>query len=507
MQEDHVFNGDGREAPELIVRGLTKRFGGVTAVDDVGFRLPGGQALAVVGPNGAGKSTLLKLLAGAHTPTSGSIEFGGRRLERASARQVVRAGIALAHQIPRPFTGLTVWENVAIGAGARGRAAEEHIAAVIAECGLQDKMRRRAENLRLLDLKRLELARALSTRPRCILLDEVAAGLSGRELDEVIALIARISATGCGLVLVEHVEGVVQSLVDRVIVMDWGRIIAEGTPAQIAADATVRQVYLGDGARPRTAARETPPARSGPPLLRLEGVDLAYGDIPALRGVDLEVWPGEVVAVLGANGAGKSSLAAAISGAERVRSGSVRFGADDVTALPAYRRARRGIAHCPEGRRVFPALSVEENLKLALPLRMPAKEVAGRLEDVYAVFPALAEMRARRGGALSGGQQQMLAIGRALIGRPRLVVLDEISLGLAPVVIDGLYEAIEAIRSEGIAVVVVEQNVHRCLAVADRAYVLDRGVVSYAGDPAPLSDPRLLERLYFGSPREEALSP
>lgn len=199
----------------LQVDHLTKRFGGVTAVSDVSFTVAAGEALAVIGPNGAGKSSLLKLLSGVYRPDEGSVVFGDTSVNNLAPDAVARHGIGLAHQIPRPFKGLTVRENVAIGAmsqpGSRRRTRHEFVETVLETCGLADKAAVPGSGLRLLDLKRLELARALSVNPSLILLDEVAAGLNGRDLDEVIELIRTISDQGRSLVLVEHVEGVVAS--------------------------------------------------------------------------------------------------------------------------------------------------------------------------------------------------------------------------------------------------------------------------------------------------------
>jgi len=489
----------------LRVAGVSKRFGGVTAVDNVSFAVAPGEALAVIGPNGAGKSSLLKLMSGTYKTDTGTIYLDDTRLDTLAPHAVARMGVSLANQVPRPFRGLSVRENVAIGALSSGRrtrrAAPEAVEQVLHTCGLAHKADLDAQHLRLLDLKRLELARALSTNPTIILLDEVAAGLNGKELDDVIELIRAIHAEGRTLLLVEHVEGVVASLVDRVVVIDWGKVIAEGTPAQVSADPRVREVYLGGGhggIRKDRSADHTR-AQGDAPLLAVDGVTAAYGDIVALRNVSLELRAGETVAVLGANGAGKSTLASVISGLLPPREGSVRLEGSDVTGLPAFKRAGLGIAHCPEGRRVFAELTIGENLQLAAPLRLPKAQLAARKATVHAIFPMLADMDHRNAGTLSGGQQQMLAIGRALMAEPRVLVLDEISLGLAPVAIDALYEALDVIRDQGIAILLVEQNVHRSLAVADRVYVLERGRITYAGGPEPLTDEDTLNEFYFGT--------
>ncbi|MEC3993761.1 ATP-binding cassette domain-containing protein [Actinacidiphila sp. DG2A-62] len=491
---------------------MTKRFGGVTAVDDVSFSIAAGEAVAVIGPNGAGKSSLLKLLSGVYRPDEGTVLVGGTAVETLPVHAIARHGIGLAHQIPRPFRGLTVRENVEIGAMARrgGRRAghrDPYVDEVLETCGLAGKADLPAASLRLLDLKRLELARALSVDPALILLDEVAAGLNGRELEDVIALIRAIHGQGRSLMLVEHVEGVVASLVDRVLVIDWGKLIADGTPAQIAADPRVREVYLGAGRPARPAAPEAPrrPAADAAPLLRASALTTAYGDITALREVSVDVAEGEIVAVLGANGAGKSTLAGTLSGLLRPASGQVLLDGRDITGHRPHTRNREGIAHCPEGRRIFKDLTVRENLALPAGPRLRGPELRRRMADVHAVFPVLADFADRRAGGLSGGQQQMLAIGRALMSRPRLLICDEISLGLAPVAVDALYEALSTIRQTGVAVLLVEQNVHRALTVADRVYVLERGRVSYSGPPGPLADPDVLNAFYFGAGTQSAL--
>jgi branched-chain amino acid transport system ATP-binding protein len=231
-------------------------------------------------------------------------------------------------------------------------------------------------------------------------------------------------------------------------------------------------------------------------LLELESVSCFYGDFQALFDVSLEVGEGETVAVIGANGAGKSTLLAAVAGLLRPASGDIRFGGRRIGGLAAHRRVTAGISLVPEGRRIFPSLTVAENL------RVGARRRSGpwSLRKVYDLFPLLDGLSTRWGGTLSGGEQQMCAIGRALMGNPRLILLDELSLGLAPVIIRSIYETIGAISREGTTVVLVEQDVGQALAAADRAYCLLEGRISLHGDARELTREQVVDA-YFGARR------
>ena len=217
------------------------------------------------------------------------------------------------------------------------------------------------------------------------------------------------------------------------------------------------------------------------PLLKIRGVETFYGKIMALRGVDLDVQPGEIVTMIGANGAGKSTLMMTICGSPQARSGTIHFDGTDITRAPTHEIMRMAIAQSPEGRRIFPRMTVLENLQMGASITDMA-HFEGDLKKVYDLFPVLRNRRNQRGGTLSGGEQQMLAIGRALMSRPRLLLLDEPSLGLAPLVVKQIFSTIgELNRTEGLTVFLVEQNAYHALKLAHRGYVMVNGSITMSG--------------------------
>ncbi len=236
----------------------------------------------------------------------------------------------------------------------------------------------------------------------------------------------------------------------------------------------------------------------GPPLLVVEAVEAGYGPIRALDRVSLEVGPGELVAIIGANGAGKTTLLMAISGVVPLRGGRVTFAGRPLAGLPPHEIVRLGVGHAPEGRRIFPRLSVRENLELGGFARPDRAAVRGDIDEVCGLFPVLGDRLGQLGGTLSGGEQQMLALGRALVGRPRLLLLDEPSLGLAPLVVAKIFEVIAGLAARGIAVVLVEQNARAALKLASRGYVLENGRVTLTGSGRDLAGDRRVRDAYLG---------
>ncbi len=232
-------------------------------------------------------------------------------------------------------------------------------------------------------------------------------------------------------------------------------------------------------------------------MLTLEGVRAGYGRVEALRGVSLAVGSGELVCLVGANGAGKTTTLKTISGIVHATEGRIVFEGQDILGLPAPEILRRGIAHCPEGRRVFPYLTVEENLRMGAYVRRDP-EVEADLRAVCRYFPILAERSRQAAGTLSGGEQQMLAIGRALMARPRLILFDEPSLGLAPTMVETTFEIIKGIRNRGATVLMVEQNAYGALRMADRAYVMETGSITLTGPAHDLLQNEHVKRAYLG---------
>jgi branched-chain amino acid transport system ATP-binding protein len=234
------------------------------------------------------------------------------------------------------------------------------------------------------------------------------------------------------------------------------------------------------------------------PILELTDVHTYYGSIQALRGISLTVNQGEIVTLLGANGAGKSTTLRSINGLNRPRQGSIRFEGRDITSVPAHQIVKRGIAQSPEGRRLFPRMTVTENLEMGAFQRNDRSAIKADMEHVFELFPRLQERRSQKAGTMSGGEQQMCAIGRALMARPKLLLLDEPSLGLAPIFVERIFDIIKQINQEGTSILLVEQNALMALDAADRGYVLETGTIVLADNAAALKTNEQVRKTYLG---------
>ncbi len=494
-------------AAELVVNGLSITFGGVKAVSALGFTASSGAITSLIGPNGAGKTTALNVLSGFYRPGAGSVRLGAAELAGRSAWRIARAGVARTYQTSQLFGSLSVLDNLVI-AQAKGRtghpfaaaaqpAAVERALALARFVGYGGDLARPAASLAHVDRRLVEIARALATTPAVLLLDEPAAGLSHEDKQSLGGLLKRIAEQGVAVVLVEHDMALVMGISDHVVVIDAGVGIAAGPPREVQQDPAVKRAYLGESAGRPAAARGGDGAAIGAPLLETAGLDAAYGAAPVLRGVQLRVREHEMVAVLGANGAGKSTLMRALAGLHRPVGGQIIFGGRAIERLAAHRVTALGVVLVPEGRQVFPEMTVQDNIRLGAFLRKDAGDQ--EVEDLLGRFPRLRERLHQRAGLLSGGEQQMLAIARGLMSRPKLLLLDEPSLGLAPAVIEELFAALGRLRGERVTILLVDQMAGLALALADRAYVIEGGRIVASGSAAEVARNDSLERAYLGA--------
>ena len=488
--------------PVLEASGLSCNFGGLAAVSNVSFAAYTGEILGIIGPNGAGKTTLFNLITGLVKPSAGEVRVQGQTATGLDPHQVASLGVARTFQHIRLFETQSVLENVlagchlqgssnVLGALARSAAHANREAQAVAQArkalALVDTslLTREASLVRHLsypDRRRVEVARAIATGARLLLLDEPAAGMTPEEITAMVDDIVALRNQGYTIVVIEHHMDLIAAACDRVIALDHGEVIATGAPQEVAAHPEVIRAYLGSAKRTSKppSPPEAPTSRVAP-ILELAGVRASYGPAEVLQGIDIEVRPGEVIALLGANAAGKSTAIKTIMGRLRPSSGEIRFAGRRIDGRTTNEIVRMGIGIVPEGRRVFYELTVLENLEAAGSRAESHGPAQSQMEQVLSLFPVLAERRSQLAGTLSGGEQQMLAIARALVASPQLICMDEPSMGLAPIMVDRVMDAIREINHAGTAVLLVEQNARAALSVADRAYVLRDGRIVASG--------------------------
>jgi ABC-type branched-subunit amino acid transport system ATPase component/ABC-type branched-subunit amino acid transport system permease subunit len=503
-----AYLSQGVQRAGLMVSDLSVSFGGVHAVRSVGFEARPGEITSVIGPNGAGKSTLLNLICGFYRANSGVVRLGTQDLLGRSSSAIAQAGLARTYQTTQLFGEMSVIDNiiVALRRGHLGattlfspeRNPENQAIAesLLAFVGYRGALETLAGALPHVDKRLVEIARALAIRPGVLLLDEPAAGLDAADTERVGELLTQVARIGIIVLLVEHDMKLVMGVSDRVVVLDAGAKIADGAPKEVAADPAVLKAYLG-AEKSIDRARKTERA-PGETVLSVTKLGAGYGAVTVLRDVDLSLEDGGFVAVLGANGAGKSTLMRALSGLSRPVDGEILLAGERIESLPAHTIAARGLVLVPEGRQVFPELSVVDNLLLGAYAR-DAADADQKVQGFLDRFAQLAARRNQRAGLLSGGEQQMLAIARGLMARPRVLMLDEPSLGLAPKLVEGLYDLLAQLRDEGVTILLVDQTAAMALSVADRAYVLQSGAIVHSGPAQEMRTDPALTQAYLGA--------
>ncbi len=491
----------------LEASALSIQFGGVHAVSDLSFAAAPGAVTSLIGPNGAGKTTALNMLSGFYRPSSGTFFIGKKELGGAPAMRIARAGLARTYQTSQLFGSLSVVENVMLAA-ARGRlgmilgshkirSAETLALGLLAYCGYAGDPASPSADLAHVDRRIVEIARALALDPDILLLDEPAAGLSTQDKEKLALLLRRLADAGLTVILVEHDMTLVMGISDAIVVLDAGKRIAMGAPAEIQLDPAVRKAYLGESEAAGTISVRRKPSPPSQEILGISGVFAGYGAAPVLQGIDIQVRRNEVVALLGANGAGKSTLMRLLSGLHRpALAGGITLDGADITNLPAEKIVRLGMVLSPEGRQVFPELSVLDNIRLGAFTHPEGMDA--RVDDMLTRFPRLRERLHQRAGLLSGGEQQMLAVARALMSKPRILLLDEPSLGLAPKIVADLFAALERLREDEITVLLVDQMAGLALKIADRAYVIEGGCIIASGTADEIAGDPALARAYLG---------
>lgn len=486
--------------PILQVSGLTKRFGGLVALKEISLEVAAGSIHAVIGPNGSGKTTLFNIISGVYRPTAGTIRFLDQNTTNLPPERLADLGLGRTFQNTRLFGSMTVLESVLVvlhrkGISLRISPASEHRAREILDfVGLADLAEMPSTRLPQGQRRLLEIAKVMALTPKLVLLDEPHGGLNHTETARLIEIIRQIRNQGHTVLLIEHEMDVVMRLADDITVLNLGQLLARGNPREVQSNSAVIEAYLGTASTAPSGG--LPPGAAPKALLEVRDMTVRYGDIEAVRSANLTVGEGEFVSLLGNNGAGKSTTLKAIARLVPA-SGMVLFGGRSLLAEPTERLVSLGISLVPERRRLFGGLTVIDNLKTGA-YGKPSAYIAEVIEELFELFPSLRRLSHSLAFSLSGGEQQMLAIGRALMSRPRLLMLDEPSLGLAPKLVDQVFTKLVEVNRRGTALLLVEQNARMALAVSHRAYVLGSGLVVAEGTARALAADDRVKNAYLG---------
>jgi ABC-type branched-subunit amino acid transport system ATPase component len=520
----------------IEVDGISKAYGGLQALSACELAVPEGSISGLIGPNGSGKTTLFNIITGYERANAGEVRFAGQAITNSTPDRVFGLGIGRTFQLTRIFARLTVLENVLVAtqrseswirgllrlagsASERGRALE-----LLDFVGLRRLAAEPAGNLSYGQRKLLELASLLVAEPSVLLLDEPAGGVNPTLIKQLAERIRELNRNGKTFLVVEHNMEFVMSLCDQVTVLSQGATLVSDRPEVVRADPGVLDAYLGgegvdeleddhspaaaaEPAAPQTAralvgaapAASAPAAKApAPAILTIEGVVAGYGGGDILRNVSFAVPEGGITCIVGPNGAGKSTLLATISGLLRPRLGEIRFEGERLNGLSPREIVARGVSMVPQAHSLFPQMTVQENVELGAFTIGDRALVAERLAAVTELFPIVRERAREKAGSLSGGQQRLVEFARCLMLDPKLIILDEPSMGLDPQTRGAVFETVAVMNRMGRTILLVEQNARAGLKLSTQGIVLETGTVRLVGSGRDVLEHPEIGALYLG---------
>jgi ABC-type branched-subunit amino acid transport system ATPase component len=525
----------------IEVEGVSKAYGGLQALSGCDLSVPEGSISGLIGPNGSGKTTLFNIITGYERANAGEVRFAGRAITNSTPDRVFGLGIGRTFQLTRIFARLTVLENVLVAT----QRTEGWLRGLLRLAGSASERSRALELLDFVGLRRLasepagtlsygqrkllELASLLVADPAVLLLDEPAGGVNPTLIKQLSERIRELNEAGKTFLVVEHNMEFVMGLCHQVTVLSQGTTLISDRPEVVRADASVLDAYLGgegveeseaglppaaiarederqSGPAPTTAAaadataseQATGAAALAPPLLTISGIVAGYGGGDILRDVSFDVAEGGITCIVGPNGAGKSTLLATISGLLRPRLGEIRFAGERLNGLTPGAIVAKGVSLVPQAHSLFPQMTVQENVEMGAFTIRDRALVAERLATVIELFPIVRERAKEKAGSLSGGQQRLVEFARCLMLDPKLIILDEPSMGLDPQTRGAVFETITLMNRLGRTILLVEQNARAGLKLSTQGVVLETGSVRLIGSGREVLEHPEIGSLYLG---------
>ena len=483
-------------ANAIELRNITKRFGQVVANKSISLELHKGEILSLLGENGSGKTTLMNMLSGIYFPDEGQIYIHGEPVTIGSPKDAFAHGIGMIHQHFKLVDLFTATENIILGLEGKLdlNNARQKVKDICDKYGFDIDPDMKIYDMSVSQKQTVEIVKVLYRGADILILDEPTAVLTPQETEKLFTVMRNMKKDGKAIIIITHKLHEVLAVSDRVAVLRKGEYIGD-TDTATASQQSLTDMMVGHTVSLNISRPEPKDVEK---RLVIEGLT-AYDELGVKRldDVSFTVNAGEIVTLIGANGAGKSTTLKTISGLLKPRTGDVLYKGKSIKGVRAHKIVESGLAQVPEGRHVFLHMTVDENLDMGA-YTQPASTIAANKEKVFTLFPRLKERRKQLAGTMSGGEQQMLAMGRALMSNASMLMLDEPSMGLSPLLVQEIFDIIRDIHKEGMTILLVEQNAQMALSVADRAYVLETGRVVMDGTGAELLTNERVRNAYLG---------